>query len=68
MIRWLFVIFIALLVFSVLIPELRKLGVGRVPGDFRVKLFGRILLLPFGSTLVIFAVVLLVAELQKLSA
>lgn len=65
MIRWLFVIFIALAVFSALIPELRKLGIGRVPGDLRVKLFGRILLLPFGSTLVIFAFVILVAELQK---
>lgn len=64
MIRWLFVIFLALLVFSVLIPELRKLGVGRVPGDFAVRLFGRAVLLPFGSTLVIFAVVLVVAEVQ----
>lgn len=66
MIRWLFVIFIALLVFSVLIPELRKIGVGRVPGDWPVKLFGRTLLLPFGSTLVIFVVVVVIAELQKL--
>jgi hypothetical protein len=67
MIRWLFVIFIALLVFTVLIPELRKLGVGRIPGDMPVTVFGRTLLLPFGSTLVIFGIVLLVAELQKLS-
>lgn len=65
MIRWLFVIFLALVIFSGLIPELRKLGVGRVPGDMQVKLFGRILQLPFGSTLVIFLFALLVAELQK---
>lgn len=65
MIRWLFVIFLALLVFSALIPELARLGIGRVPGDMRVKMFGRIFLLPFGSTLVIFIFVLLVAELQK---
>jgi hypothetical protein len=64
-IRWLFVIFVLLVVFSALIPELGRLGVGRVPGDIRVKLFGRLLMLPFGSTLVIFAFVLLVAELQK---
>ena len=65
MIRWLFVIFVALVLFSALIPELRKLGIGRIPGDMRVKLFGRILLLPFGSTVLIFALVLLVAEWQK---
>ncbi len=66
MIRWLFVIFLALLVFSLLIPELRKLGVGRLPGDTRVRLFGRELLLPFGSSVAVFAVVLLIAELQQL--
>lgn len=65
MIRWVVVIFLALTVFSALIPELRRLGIGRVPGDMRVKLFGKILVLPFGSTLIIFAVVILVAELQK---
>lgn len=65
MIRWLFVIFIGLTLFSALIPELTRLGVGRVPGDMRVKLLGRILLLPFGSTVVLFLLVLLVAELQK---
>jgi hypothetical protein len=65
MIRWLFVIFIGLTLFSALIPELTRLGVGRLPGDMRVKLFGRILLLPFGSTVLIFLIVLLIAELQK---
>lgn len=66
MIRWLFVIFLALFVFTILIPDLRKLGIGRVPGDWRVKVFGRTLLLPFGSTLIIFTIVLVVAELQTL--
>jgi hypothetical protein len=65
MIRWLFVIFLALVVFLALIPELRKLGVGRVPGDMQITLFGKIFLLPFGSTLVIFLFAILVAELQK---
>lgn len=65
MIRWLFVIFIGLTLFSALIPELTKLGVGRLPGDMRVKLFGKILLLPFGSTVLVFLLVLLIAELQK---
>lgn len=66
MIRWLFVIFLALLVFGFLIPDLRKLGVGRVPGDKPVRLFGYVVMLPFGSALVIFLFVLLVAEIQTL--
>lgn len=65
MIRWILAIFLVLTVFSALIPELGRLGIGRIPGDIRIKVFGRLLLLPFGSTLVIFALVLLVAELQK---
>ncbi|HVL76689.1 MAG TPA: DUF2905 family protein [Noviherbaspirillum sp.] len=66
MIRWLFVIFLALLVFTVLIPDLRRLGVGRVPGDLPVKVFGTTVLLPFGSALVVFIVVLVIAEVQTL--
>jgi hypothetical protein len=65
MIRWLVVIFLGLVIFTALIPELRKLGVGRVPGDMQVTLFRKVFLLPFGSTLVIFVIALLVAELQK---
>jgi len=65
MIRWLFVIFLGLVIFSALIPELRKLGIGRLPGDLQVKVFGKTVLLPFGSTLVIFGLAILIAELQK---
>ncbi|HEV7913422.1 MAG TPA: DUF2905 family protein, partial [Albitalea sp.] len=35
MIRWLIVIFLALLIFNGLQPWLAKLGLGRLPGDFR---------------------------------
>jgi uncharacterized membrane protein len=66
MIRWLFVIFVALLVFTFLIPDLRKLGVGRMPGDLPVRVWGRTILLPFGSAVLIFVVVLVIAELQTL--
>ncbi|MDQ9170932.1 DUF2905 family protein [Oxalobacteraceae bacterium R-40] len=63
MIRWVAVIFIGLLVFSALFPGLMRLGVGRVPGDVRFKLFGLMLCLPFGSTIVWSAVAFLVAEI-----
>lgn len=62
MIRWVLVIFFAVIVFSALLPWLEKLGVGRLPGDLRFKLFGRIFSLPFASTILISLVVLLIAR------
>lgn len=63
MIRWVFVIFLALLVMPVLLPWLNKLGIGRVPGDVHFKLFDKVWCLPLGSTLLISALAFLLAEL-----
>lgn len=65
MIRWVAVIFIALIIFPTLLPFLQKLGIGRAPGDVRFKLFGCIFTLPFGSTLVVCLIAFLIAQLQK---
>jgi len=62
MIRWVIVIFVALIVFSALLPWLEKLGIGRLPGDVRFKLFGRVYSLPFASTILISLVVLLIGR------
>lgn len=62
MIRWVAAIFIALTIFPILLPWLNKLGIGRVPGDFRFRLFGQIRCLPFGSTLLVSAAVFLAAK------
>lgn len=62
MIRWVIVIFVALIVFSALLPWLEKLGIGRLPGDFRFKLFGRVISLPFASTILISLIVLLIGR------
>lgn len=62
MIRWVVVIFIAVIVFSSLLPWLEKLGIGRLPGDLRFKLFGRVFSLPFASTILISLVVFLLAR------
>ena len=62
MIRWVIVIFVALIVFSALLPWLEKLGIGRLPGDLRFTLFGRVFSLPFASTILISLVVFLVAR------
>lgn len=63
MIRWVFVIFIAVILFSAALPWLEKLGIGRLPGDVRFKLFGKVFMLPFASTLLLSAIAFLVAKL-----
>lgn len=62
MIRWVVVIFIALIVFSTLLPWLEKLGIGRLPGDLRFKLFGKVFLLPFASSVLLSMIVFLLAR------
>ena len=53
MIRWLIVVFLALILFSGLRPWLEKLGLGKLPGDFRFRLFGREWFVPFASSVVL---------------
>jgi hypothetical protein len=63
MIRWILTIFIALIVFSALLPWLEKLGVGRLPGDVRFTLFGKKFFLPFASTILLSLIGFAVARL-----
>ncbi|WP_151448806.1 DUF2905 domain-containing protein [Lacisediminimonas profundi] len=65
MIRWLVTIFIAMLVFSAMLPWLEKLGIGRLPGDIRFTLFGRRILLPFASTILFSMVIFVIGRLVK---
>ena len=53
MIRWLLIVFIALMIFSGLRPWLEKLGLGRLPGDFRFRFLGREWFVPFASSVVL---------------
>jgi hypothetical protein len=62
MFRWLLTIFLALVVFSAMLPWLEKLGVGRLPGDLRFRIFGRTFLLPFASTIVLSLAIFLFAR------
>ncbi len=65
MIRWPVVIFLVLTVFLALLPWLEEQGVGHLPGDFRFKLFGRIFVLPFGTTIFLSVLAFLIAQFQK---
>ncbi len=51
--RWLLVFLIAMLVFNGLRGWLQKVGLGRLPGDFTLRLFGRELYVPLGSSLLL---------------
>ncbi len=62
MLRWFLVIFLALVLISGLSPLLRKLGFGRLPGDFRFRLGGREWDIPLASTLLLSFVASLVAK------
>jgi hypothetical protein len=53
MLRWLIVTVLALALFSGVMPWLRRLGVGRLPGDFEFRLFGRVFSVPLASTVVL---------------
>lgn len=62
MIRWIIVIFLALILISWFTPLLQKLGLGRLPGDFRFKVFGREFFLPFTTTILLSLVAAAIAK------
>jgi hypothetical protein len=53
MIRWVIVVFLALMLISWFTPLLQKLGFGRLPGDLRFKLFGRQFFIPLTTTILL---------------
>ena len=53
MVRWLIVVFLALVLISGLMPLLRRLGLGQLPGDFEFRLFGRQWSIPLASTVLL---------------
>lgn len=62
MARWFFVILLALLLISWLMPWLNKIGLGKLPGDLRFRLFGREWNLPLASTLLLSVVANFIAK------
>jgi hypothetical protein len=62
MLRWVIVAFLALLLISWVRPWLEKMGLGKLPGDFHFKLFGRDWFIPLTSTLILSFILSLVAK------
>jgi Protein of unknown function (DUF2905) len=63
MFRWMIIIFLALLLISWFSPLLQRLGLGRLPGDFRFRLFGREFFLPVTTTVLLSIAAGLVARI-----
>jgi hypothetical protein len=62
MIRWVITTFIALAILSGSMPWLRKIGIGRLPGDFSLRILGREYSFPFMSTVVLSILLSLIAR------
>jgi hypothetical protein len=62
-IRWTLTIFLAVVILSSALPWLQKLGLGRLPGDLRFRLFGREYMLPFASTILLSLIALVIGRL-----
>lgn len=61
--RWLLAIFVALILLDGVTPWLRKIGLGRLPGDMNFKLLGRNWSIPLGSTVLLSVAVSLLVKL-----
>ncbi|MFZ6848698.1 DUF2905 domain-containing protein [Undibacterium sp. RuRC25W] len=65
MIRWVFVIFIMVIIISRWLPWLEKLGLGHLPGDLRFRFGGRHYSFPFASTILLSVIALLLGRFFK---
>ena len=63
MLKWLIATAVALFLFSGAMPWLRRLGIGRLPGDFNFRLFGRQFSIPLMSTVLLSLLAMLIARL-----
>jgi hypothetical protein len=63
MLKWLFTVFIVLVILAAATPLLARFGVRRIPGDFQIPVRGRMYYIPLASTLLLTLGVWLVGKL-----
>lgn len=62
MIKWLVTLVVALVLFAGLTPLLRRMGIGRLPGDLQFRVGGKDYRLPLASTVLLSLIAMLVAR------
>ena len=62
MIKWLVTLAIALVLFAGLTPLLRRMGLGRLPGDFEFRIRGQPYRIPLASTVLLSLLAMLVSR------
>jgi hypothetical protein len=60
--KWLVTLAVALVVLTAISPWLARFGLGRLPGDVRVRLKGRDYSLPFTTTILLSAALTAIAR------
>jgi len=53
MLKWLATLFVVLLILAIATPWLGSVPIGRLPGDLRIPVRGRVLYVPFTSTVLL---------------
>ncbi len=61
--KWFIATVIALFLFSGAMPWLRRLGIGRLPGDLNFRMFGRDWSIPLTSTILLSLAAALIARM-----
>jgi hypothetical protein len=61
--KWLVTLAVALVVLTALSPWLARFGLGRLPGDVRVRMKGRDYFLPFTTTILLSLALTAIARL-----
>jgi len=56
-------LFVVLAVIGLAAPHLGRFGLGRLPGDLRLPLRGRVVVIPFASTVLLSALIWLLGRL-----
>jgi hypothetical protein len=63
MVKWLVTLFVVLAILAVALPRPAAFALGRLPGDLRIPLRGRVLYIPFTSTVLLSLAVWLLGRL-----
>jgi hypothetical protein len=53
MLKWLLTLLIVMVIVAVATPWLRRAGIWRLPGDFRMPVRGRVYYVPFATTVLL---------------